>query len=66
MKTTKTWMWCNRCLSYVWTDGSECPTRHFSTLSEFSPRDERSNKDREPSPSALRDTRVPDCAGDNL
>ena len=33
----KAWYWCNRCRSYVWSDGEECPTRHFSTLTAERP-----------------------------
>lgn len=25
-------MWCVRCRGWVWTNGTECPARHFSTL----------------------------------
>lgn len=31
-QTHKKWYWCDRCRHWVWSDGIECPIRHFSTL----------------------------------
>lgn len=29
----KQWYWCDQCRGWVWSDGAECPTGHFTILS---------------------------------